>query len=129
MTIRNSLIVAAIFIAATLGVLYAEKAGYISGETSKRASSIAAGLIVVYYANLVPKTLETRSGRCSPEKVQATQRFSGWALLLGGLGYSLSWLLLPLERAGGVAMAILATAVVIVAARCVWLYSRVGTAK
>lgn len=129
MTIRNALIVAAMFLAITLAALYAEKAGYISDETSKRAASIAAGLLVVYYANLVPKTLERRAAGCSLEKVQAAQRFSGWTLLLGGLGYSLSWLLLPFEHARAVAMVTLATAVVIVAARCVWLYSGAKSAR
>jgi hypothetical protein len=40
--------------------------------------------------------------------------------VLGGLGYSLAWLVLPIEQAGLVAMVVLGGGVALVAARVAW---------
>lgn len=126
MTIRNALILAAGLLALTLGVNAAEKAGWIGEDAALRVVQVAVGLMVVYYGNLAPKTLEPMRASCPEERVQAIQRFSGWTLVLGGLGYSASWLFLPLPTAGVVATAVLATATVLVLGRLVWVYSRRG---
>ena len=120
MTIRSALVVAASFLTLAVAVAFAEKAGRVSGETGDRIVQIVAGLVVVYYANLVPKTLERSCARCSPSRVQALQRFSGRMLVLGGLGYALAWALLPYDRASLPAQVILGGSVVAVIVRWSW---------
>ncbi len=86
----------------------------------QRAIQAAIGLVVVYFANLAPKTLEPLSESCEPSRVQALQRFCGRSLVLGGFGYSLAWLVVPIDYAAITSMAILGTGVLLVAARCAW---------
>lgn len=121
MTIRNALILAGALIAFSLAMAWANSAGHIDDETARRATQVAAGLIAVYFANLAPKTLEPLSAGCEPSRVQALQRFSGWALVLGGLGYSLAWLAAPIEHAGTISKVLLGTAVLLVMARLAWV--------
>lgn len=120
MTIRNALILAGLMLALALGLAWANNAGHLSEETSRRASQVLAGLVVVYFANLVPKSLEPLLAGCEPSRAQAMQRFGGWTLVIGGLGYSVAWLVAPLEVAKPAAIAILATALVLVVGRCAW---------
>lgn len=120
MTVRNALILAGLMLAFALGLAWANNAGLISEESSRRASQVLAGLVVVYFANLVPKSLEPLLSGCEPSRAQAMQRFGGWTLVLGGLGYSAAWLAAPLDVARPAAITILATAVVLVVARCAW---------
>lgn len=122
MKVRSALILAGLMLAFTLAVVLADKTGYIGDETSKRAVQVAMGLIVVYCANLAPKALEPLSNGCEPARLQALQRFSGWTLVLAGLGYSLAWLIAPIEHAGVSSMAILGAGALLVAARCLWTF-------
>lgn len=102
-------------------VALADKTGYIGDETSQRAIQIAIGLVVVYCANLAPKTLEPLNSSCDPARVQSLQRFSGWAIVIGGLGYSLVWLIAPIDYAAVTSIAIVGSSLLLVLARCVWI--------
>ena len=57
-----------------------------------RGMGILFGLIVVVASNGIPK-------RASSARAMAVRRAAGWSMVLGGLGYALCWLLLPLEHA------------------------------
>lgn len=48
-----------------------------------------------------------------PVKVQAFQRFVGWVFVLTGLGFTIAWLLLPLDVANPVAMTCLVAGMII----------------
>jgi Ca2+/Na+ antiporter len=120
MKIRTALLIAGTMLAFSAALVFADKAGYIGDETAKRAVQVAIGLILVYFANLAPKTLEPLADSCDPSRVRALQRFSGWALVIGGLGYSLAWLVVPIDAAAIVSMAILGTCLLLVVARCAW---------
>jgi len=121
MTIRNALILAGLILAVSLCLAMAVRADWIESDTMERVKGIMAGLVVVVFSNLAPKTLEPLGGsRCSPARKQSLQRFSGWTLVLAGLGYSLAWLVLPLEHARTVAIVILASGVALVIARVAW---------
>ena len=109
-------------LAFTLAVVFADKTGYIGEETSKRAVQVAIGFLVVFSANLAPKTLEPLATACDPSRIQSLQRFCGWTLVLAGLGYSLVWLVAPIEHAGVSSMAILGAGVLLVAARYLWTF-------
>lgn len=118
--VRNALFIAGAMIGLSLIVVFADKAGYIGDETGKRVIQVAIGLMVVYFSNLAPKTLEPLSEGRDPARVQALQRFTGWALVLGGLGYALAWMVAPIEHAAIISMAILGSALLLVVARCFW---------
>lgn len=120
MSLRNALVLAGLMILFTAAVVFADKAGYIGDETAKRAVQIAIGLVVVYCANLAPKALEPLSASCDPARVQALQRFSGWTLVLGGIGYALAWLVVPFDYAAITSMAILGTGFLLVVGRYAW---------
>ena len=122
MTPKKALLFAGALIALTLAVVALDKGGHIGDQTSKRVIQVAIGLMVVYFANLAPKTLEPLTERVSPARGQALQRFSGWALVLGGLGYALAWLVAPFDYAAITSMAILGTCFLLVVGRCAWTF-------
>ena len=89
----------------------------------ERAQGVMVGLVLAVCANLVPKTLEPLSTtRCEPSRKQALQRFAGWTLVLAGLGYSIAWLVLPLDQARIPAMSIVASGLLLVLARVAWTF-------
>ncbi len=120
MTIRNAITLAGLMITVSLALAMAVRADWIGGDAMERMQGVMMGLIVMVFSNLAPKTLEPLASGCDPARKQAIQRFSGWTLVLGGLGYSLAWLVLPIEYAGTVAMVVLASAVALVVARVAW---------
>jgi hypothetical protein len=68
-------------------------------DMSKRLTQVLTGLFFVWMGNAMPKALTPLSGaQCSgdPIKAQAFQRFLGWTWVLTGVGYSISWLVLPI---------------------------------
>ena len=76
-------------------------------DLSKRLTQVVTGLFFVWMGNAMPKALTPLSGaQCSgdPIKAQAFQRFLGWTWVLTGLGYSISWLVLPIGFAKPVAL-------------------------
>lgn len=52
--------------------------------------------MVVAFANVIPKSLTSMARLRSPANEQATRRFAGRSLVLGGLGYVLAMLFAPL---------------------------------
>lgn len=75
----------------------------------ERSGGFLLGLLVVVLSNTASKKAVASARR------QQVMRRSAWALVLGGLGYSLAWLLLPLSIAGDVALWLLMSAVIYVA--------------
>ena len=121
MTLRNALILAGLMLTVSLALATAVGADWIGSDAMERAQGVMMGLIVVVFSNLAPKTLEPLSASsCDPSRKQSLQRFCGWTLVLGGLGYSLAWLAVPLEHAAVVAMVVLGSGVALVAARVAW---------
>jgi hypothetical protein len=117
---RKQLLLAGSLVAFSVAVTLAEKLGAVAGTSAERAIQVAIGLIVVYFANLAPKTFEPACVGCDPARVQALQRFSARTLFLGGLGYVVSWLVVPFEHAATVSITILGTCVLLVLARYLW---------
>jgi len=105
-------------LAVALGASIAETLALFSlpaGEIPKRASGVILGTVFAVYANFIPKAV-------APAAKQALLRFAGWAFVLAGLGYALSWLVLPLAIANIAATLVMGTVVVIVAVRAGRLY-------
>ncbi len=125
MTIRSSLLLAAAILAIAFSLKLAVGADLIEPGAQKRAVGVVMGIVLVLYSNAVPKTLEPLSvQRCEPSKKQALQRFTGWTLVIAGVGYALAWLFLPLDLARVVAMTTVAIGVFLVLARLGWTIFR-----
>lgn len=88
-----------------------------AGQFGERGMGVVMGLIVVAFANVIPK-------RAGSARSLALRRSAGWALVLGGLGYALAWLLLPLDSANLAALLVLLIGVVCAAGRISWTLLR-----
>ena len=114
----RSLLAATLIIGVSAALAWLAPA-YISTELSHRLLGAMLGAIVVVYSDAIPKALVARAKlRCPPAEDQATRRFAGWVLVLGGLGYSAAWLMAPIASAGLIGGALLACALVLAVLRC-----------
>jgi len=92
---------------------------YIDAGLAPRFMGLLLGAIVVFYANVIPKSLtKLASLRCAPEREQAARRFVGWSLVLGGLGYMLAALFAPLASMHLVGGTLLALSLAAAILRC-----------
>lgn len=101
-SIRGAIVFASLMMMAALGSKLAIRLGLGGAadfhDLSQRLTQVVTGLFFVWMGNAMPKALTPLSGpQCSgdPIKAQAFQRFVGWTWVLTGLGYSISWLVLP----------------------------------
>jgi hypothetical protein len=119
-------LLAAALILSLSGLLAWASPAWIDPEWSRRLLGALLGMVVVVYANDIPKALAARARtRCaSPGAEQAARRFAGWSLVLGGIGYMLAWLLAPLQLAGMVGGLALGSAVTCAALGCIRIGAR-----
>lgn len=116
--LMRGLLVAAMYLGTAAALRWLTPA-YIDAGLAYRLLGVMAGALVVGYANVVPKTLRPLEAlRCNPVTDQAVRRFTGIAMVLGGAGYMLAWLVAPIDVAHVYAMAALGTALLLVIARC-----------
>lgn len=124
-SLRNSIIGAGLLLAASVSLAGAQWFEFIDHSFSERAMGVLLGIVLIICGNFIPKTLEPlATQRCEPSRLQSLQRFAGWTFVLAGLGYAIVWLTFPIDRANGVAMAIVATGLVLVAGRTAWVAGR-----
>lgn len=83
-------------------------------DWSTRAGRIIPGGILVVIANAIPKVAVKNP------RYGALLRFNAWALVLGGVGYSLCWAVLPLDSAKEPAMDFMMVSVALVIIRTAW---------
>jgi hypothetical protein len=115
--IAHGLVVAGLIIAASIALALASPE-YVSDTLARRLLGGLLGVMVVLYANQVPKALTPLARlRCDPAKEQALRRFAGWALLVGGLGYATAWMFAPIASARLFAIAALGSALLLVVVR------------
>ncbi len=122
-SIRKALIGAGLLLVVTLILVSVKQAGLIGSDAVERGLGVMLGLSLIIIGNNLPKTLDPPTEeQCRPSRKQALQRFSGWVFVIMGLGYSLVWLILPVEQAVTVGILIVAPAVVLVCGRTLWIY-------
>ena len=114
----RALVIAAALLLATAAIISASPA-YISVDCAERVLGIMMGALVVMYANSAPKILSPLTASCSAEGEQALRRFTGWALVLGGLGYMGAWLFAPIAHAALIGLSLLGLAFAAVVVRYV----------
>lgn len=123
LSLRNPLFGAGLFLIVTVLLVAAQRAELIGPDIKERGMGVLMGLCFIVMGNYMPKTLERPKGeQCPVSRKQALQRFSGWIFVVMGLGYTLSWLILPIEQAGTVTKFVVAPAVLLVVGRMAWLY-------
>jgi len=87
--------------------LAAKLTGHLAGiepDLIKRAREIFMGLVLLYFGNMIPKFIGPKlKANCSNTEANSVRRFSGWALVLGALGYIGAWVFLPISQASNTA--------------------------
>jgi len=98
-----------------LGLAFISRLGWLDGlgDVGERTRGFITGTIVVFLANAIPK-------QAGPARGYAMRRAAGWAMVLGGLGYALAWLLLPVAYANEAAMSAMLLALAYTIARFMW---------
>jgi hypothetical protein len=118
-SIGNGIVFAGLMIVVALAVKLAIWLGAMQdAELSRRATMVILGAFFVFTGNGLPKTLTPISAlRCDAARVQAIQRFAGWAWVLTGLTFAIAWLALPLDLAQPVSLVLLMGGMFIIAAQ------------
>lgn len=116
-SIRQAVVFAGLMLAIPLGARFAVELGLIhDADFSKRLTMVLVGAFFAFTGNAMPKTLTPLAQlQCDAARVQAFQRFAGWAWVLTGLGFAIAYLVLPLDLAKAVSMVILMTGMLLVA--------------
>ena len=126
--IRRSLLIAAVYLLAAVTLDALRQRHVVSAETVERLMGMLMGTVAIVSANAIPKRLVPLARlRCAPAREQRLRRFCGWAMVLGGLGYTLAFALAPIEIAATLAICLLAPAVAVVGGvmlRCAWMRGR-----
>ena len=86
--LATALVAAGGYIAGALALKLAEKAGYIPHDTAVRALQVFSGVAIAVYGNFLPKTPGKVRNPAQAIRMQAALRASGWAFMLGGVGYA-----------------------------------------
>ena len=80
----------------------------------RRTNMIMVGAYLAVTGNAMPRMLPpTSSMPGGGARVQAFQRHAGWTWVLCGLGYAMAWLALPIDAAGPISIALVATAMIV----------------
>jgi hypothetical protein len=113
--IRKAIVFAGLIMLIPLSAKLAVTLGVISdADFSKRVMNAVLGAFFVFTGNAIPKTLTPLSSQCDPAKVQAFHRLTGWTWVLMGLAYAIAWLVLPLDLAKPVSLALLICSMLVV---------------
>jgi hypothetical protein len=107
----------------TMAIGLADKMGVIDSELAKRAIGFAIGLMLVVVGNSLPKLRPLHGSRAKANST-ASERLSGWALVLAGSFWILLFAFAPLNLARYVAAVIGIGAVTLLAVNWTWLARR-----
>lgn len=122
--LATALGLAALFVAATAGLRYAEGEGLIAPDSARTWIQVLIGLILAAYANFMPKQIgRPRGSMLAESRAQATLRFGGWSLTLAGLAYAGLWAFAPLEVADIASMTVVGSALIATMAYAVWAFT------
>lgn len=119
--IVQGVIIAGGILAISLALTAAQRAHWIDADMTLRISMVVTGLVLVFYANAVPKAV-FRS-----QRAHNVQRFTGWVFFATGLAYAAIWAFAPMPIALN-AMYVIAAGFVAVVAYCIWSRANPPTA-
>ncbi|HZZ33287.1 MAG TPA: hypothetical protein VFE10_14980 [Phenylobacterium sp.] len=117
---------AGVYIGGTFALKAAEHAGVIPHGAGGQALQVFNGLILAIYANFLPKRLGNFRNPASAVRMEQVLRVSGWAFMLGGVGFAVASLLpIPVE----VPIALLSSATAYVLGYCAWAFMEHGPCR
>jgi hypothetical protein len=108
-SLKDGVVVAGLIMVLCLGGVLAKKLG-MSGDSnlSWRGTMIILGVFFAVTGNTIPKVLPSMSSlRHDAATVQACRRFAGWTWVLTGVAFTACWLVLPVEKAQPLSLALL----------------------
>lgn len=119
--IINALFFAGLILSIALWIPFAEKFG-LPGANSERQAGATMGIILIWFGNYLPKQPSLNSSKnncvsCNSKQSFSMRRFAGTMLMLGGTIQTIAWLFAPLEQANVIAMAGVASSLVLILLR------------
>ena len=111
--IRFALISTGMLFIVAVAAVAARKAGYIDHDASTRILMVALGILMAAQASRSPKDELKRTPRGI-----AIQRFTGWAMTLASLAWTVIWLVAPIDGATLMSMVPILIGGAAVAIRC-----------
>jgi hypothetical protein len=122
--------IAAVILAASAGLRWAEHAALLSPETGRRVMQVLIGLALAAYANLMPKQLAAAPRSPKAEaRSQSALRVGGWSLTLAGLAYAALWAFTPLAFADVASMVVVIAGTAVTLGYAVWAYASCRPAR
>ena len=115
-SVAGAVVFGALMMIIPLALTLAHAYGLVDDPDSgmRRTNMIMVGAYLAVIGNAMPRMLPpTSSMPCGGARVQAFQRHAGWTWVLCGLGYAMAWLALPIDAAGPISMALVATAMIV----------------
>ena len=115
-SVAGAVVFGALMMIIPLALTLAHAYGLVDDPDSgmQRTTMIMVGAYLAVTGNAMPRMLPpTSSMPCGGARVQAFQRHAGWTWVLCGLGYAMAWLALPIDAAGPISMALVATAMIV----------------
>lgn len=102
-----AIILASLLLLGSMIATVAKQLELLDGDVIKRIIGINTGLMLIVLGNYMPKKNQASSTQCGCDSKQGSntssitlQRFMGWTFVLGGLLYTLAWIILDLDQAG-----------------------------
>jgi len=124
-TLRHAITSGGFLLVVSLGLKLAGGLGVLEDpDLERRSRMVVVGAFFMFTGNALPKWLTPLSQpQCDGSKAQAFQRFMGWTWTLTGIAYALVWLVVPIDLAKSVSIAVLVGGMIAVASQGVRLYS------
>jgi Ca2+/Na+ antiporter len=111
----SAVVLGAVMVVIPLAVQLAETYGVLNDpDSGKRTVMIIIGLYLAATGNSLPRLLPPVSAmQGNAARAQAFQRLLGWTWVVFGLGFAIAWLVLPIDAAGPVSVALVAAAFIV----------------
>ena len=105
----------ALMLVIPLAVTLAQAYGVLQDpDSGRRATMIVIGAYLAAAGNALPRMLPPVSSmQDNAAQVQAFHRSAGWTWVVGGLGFAAAWLVLPIDAALPVSVALVAAALIV----------------
>jgi hypothetical protein len=121
--ILSGILFGLLFVVVALGLKWAAVHHIVSSDSPVRGIEVLMGLMIAFYGNAIPKTLQRfREGKGESGRLQSLRRTIGWLLTVGGLGFAAVWASAPLSEAAGWSMAVIGTAIGLIILSIVWTH-------
>jgi hypothetical protein len=116
----SSLALAAVMIAAAAALRYMQAHDIISRDSGGRAVQVMIGLVLVFFANAMPKDIGSWRGSPRAARLQSSLRVGGWSLTVAGLCYAGLGAFARGPFADTAAIAVVAAATAVTVATAAW---------